>query len=92
MGDAFYLHFAKSTQNQALNALVFFYDKVLEQPLDDIGNFARAKRPRRLPVVLTQSEVAKSHQKGQPVGQDCQKSKLPRPAPQFCHTSSGKRL
>jgi len=50
---------AESTQNQALNALVFFYDKVLKQPLGDIGNFARAKRPRRLPVVLTQSEVAK---------------------------------
>ncbi|HBT87898.1 MAG TPA: integron integrase [Desulfobacter sp.] len=50
---------AESTQNQALNALVFFYDKVLKQPLGDIGNFARAKRPRRLPVVLTRSEVAK---------------------------------
>ncbi|NWH06477.1 phage integrase N-terminal SAM-like domain-containing protein [Desulfobacter latus] len=50
---------AESTQNQALNALVFFYDKVLKHPLGDIGNFARAKRPRRLPVVLTRNEVAK---------------------------------
>lgn len=50
---------AESTQNQALNALVFFYDKVLQQPLGDIGNFARAKRPKRLPVVLTRSEVTK---------------------------------
>nr|WP_245532090.1 integron integrase [Desulfobacter postgatei] len=50
---------AESTQNQALNALVFFYDKVLKQPLGDIGNFVRAKRLRRLPVVLTRSEVAK---------------------------------
>ncbi|WP_289022594.1 integron integrase [Desulfobacter postgatei] len=50
---------AESTENQALNALVFFYDKVLKQPLADIGNFVRAKRPRRLPVVLTRSEVAK---------------------------------
>jgi integron integrase len=46
-----------STQNQALNALVFFYDKVLERPLGDLGTFARAKRPRRLPVVLGRSEV-----------------------------------
>ncbi len=50
---------AESTQNQALNALVFFYDKVLKQPLGDIGNFVRAKRPKRLPVVLTRSEVTK---------------------------------
>jgi integron integrase len=50
---------AESTQNQALNALVFFYDKVLKQPLGDIGNFARAKRPKRLPVVLTRSEITK---------------------------------
>ena len=41
---------AASTQNQALNALVFFYSQVLEQPLGDLGGFVRAKRPRRLPV------------------------------------------
>ena len=51
---------AESTQNQALNALVFFYDKVLKQPLGDIGSFVRAKRPKRLPVVLTRSEVTKT--------------------------------
>ncbi len=48
---------AASTQNQALNALVFFYKNVLEQPLDEIGEFVRAKTPKRLPVVLTQHEV-----------------------------------
>ena len=48
---------AGSTQNQALNALVYFYDKVLEQPLGDLGSFARAKRPRRLPVVLSREEI-----------------------------------
>ena len=42
---------AASTQSQALCALVFLYDKVLEQPLGDLGKIARAKRPRRLPVV-----------------------------------------
>ncbi len=48
---------ASSTQNQALNALVFLYDKVLEQTLGDLGPFARAKRPHRLPVVLSREEV-----------------------------------
>lgn len=46
-----------STQNQALNALVFLYAQVLEQPLGDMGSFQRAKRPKRLPTVLTQAEV-----------------------------------
>jgi integron integrase len=50
---------AASTQNQALNALVFLYGQVLEQPLGDMGTFQRAKRPRRLPVVLTRVEVAR---------------------------------
>ena len=45
-----------STQNQALNALVFLYKAVLDQPL---GEFSapRAKRPRRLPVVLAREEI-----------------------------------
>ena len=46
-----------STQNQALNALVFFYDNVLEKPVGDMGGFIRAKRPERLPVVLSREEV-----------------------------------
>jgi len=46
-----------STQNQALNALVFLYDKVLGQPLGDLQGFTRAKRPRNLPVVLSRHEV-----------------------------------
>jgi integron integrase len=48
---------AAATQNQALNAIVFLYRHVLEQPLGDIGEFSRAKRPRRLPVVLSHEEV-----------------------------------
>jgi integron integrase len=48
---------AASTQNLALNALVFIYDKVLERPLGESGPFARAKRPKRLPVVLSLDEV-----------------------------------
>jgi len=50
---------AASTQNQALNALVFLYRHVLEQPLGDLGGIARAKRPQRLPVVLTVDEVSR---------------------------------
>jgi len=46
-----------STQNQALNALVFFYGQVLRKPVGQIEEFARAKRPRRLPEVMTREEV-----------------------------------
>jgi len=48
---------AASTQNQALNALVFFYGQVLRKPVGQIEEFARAKRPRRLPEVMTREEV-----------------------------------
>jgi len=48
---------AVATQRQALNALVFLYGQVLQQPLGDVGEFARAKRPARLPEVLTQAET-----------------------------------
>ena len=46
-----------ATQGVALNALVFLYTKYLSKPLGDIGDFRRASRPRKLPVVLTQQEV-----------------------------------
>ncbi|MCA1675068.1 MAG: phage integrase N-terminal SAM-like domain-containing protein [Actinobacteria bacterium] len=46
-----------STQNQALNALVFLYKAVLERPLGDVGGVVRARRPQRLPVVLHVREV-----------------------------------
>ncbi|TVQ93578.1 MAG: integron integrase [Chromatiaceae bacterium] len=45
-----------STQNQALNALVFLFRHVLERPLDDM-RFGRAKATQRLPVVLSTDEV-----------------------------------
>jgi len=48
-----------STQSQALNALAFLYKQVLGRSLDELGDFARAKRPKRLPVVLERSEVAR---------------------------------
>jgi integron integrase len=48
---------AASTQNNALNALLFLYRYVLRQPFPDLEDLERAKRPRRLPTVLTQAEV-----------------------------------
>ena len=46
-----------STQNQALAALLFLYRDVLRMPLPWLGALERAKRPKRLPVVLTRAEV-----------------------------------
>jgi len=48
---------AGATQAQALNALVFFFARVLEQPLGEIGPFKRPKRPQRIPTVLSPREV-----------------------------------
>ncbi len=46
-----------STQNQALAALLFLYKAVLEQDLPWLDDLVRAKRPHRVPVVLTRREV-----------------------------------
>lgn len=46
-----------STQNQALSALLFLYRDVLDIELPWMENVVRAKRPRRLPVVLSQVET-----------------------------------
>lgn len=48
---------AASTQNQALSALLFLYREVLGIKLPWMQQIVRAKRPRRLPVVLSQDEV-----------------------------------
>lgn len=48
---------AASTQNQALAALLFLYRHVLELDLPWLNEVVRAKRPQRLPTVLTQEEV-----------------------------------
>lgn len=49
---------AASTQNQALQALVFLYDAVLQRPLpSDAVRPVRAKQPMRLPIVLTREQV-----------------------------------
>jgi integron integrase len=50
-------HVSASTQNQALNALLFLYKEVLEKKIGLIQGVVRANRPKRLPVVLTIEEV-----------------------------------
>ncbi len=47
-----------STQNQALNACAFYFKQILDRPLE-LGPFAHAKRPKRLPVVLTVQELGR---------------------------------
>ena len=46
-----------STQNQALNALVFLYRHVARRPLGDITKSVRAKPKQKLPIVLNREEV-----------------------------------
>ena len=46
-----------STQNQALNALLFLYNHVVKKKIGLIEGVVRAKRSRRLPVVLSKDEV-----------------------------------
>ncbi len=48
---------AASTQNQALSAILFLYKAVLQQDIGWIDEIVWAKKPKRLPVVLTREEV-----------------------------------
>ena len=53
-------HVAPSTQTVALSALLFLYRQVLQIELPYIDNIERAKKPERLPVVFSRSEVKKT--------------------------------
>jgi len=61
--EAFLSHLATnknisvSTQNQALSALLFLYRHVLQKEISPTLNYAIAKRPKRLPVVLSRDEI-----------------------------------
>lgn len=48
---------AKSTQNQAFNAVLFFFRNVLNKDIGSLWQAVRAKRKQRLPVVLTPEEI-----------------------------------
>lgn len=50
---------AAAPPNQALCAILFLYERVLEEPLDRIEGVVRARRPKRLPVVLTVDDVSR---------------------------------
>jgi integron integrase len=51
-------HVSASTQNQAFSALLFLYREVLGRELAGLAEVPRARRPERLPVVLSREEVA----------------------------------
>lgn len=61
--NAFLTHLAikdrvsASTQNQALSALPFLYRHVIGREVGDLGEVIRARKPKRLPVVMTRDEV-----------------------------------
>lgn len=61
--NAFLTHLAvkenvsASTQNQALSALLFLYRRVIGREVGNLGEVIRARKPKRLPVVLTREEV-----------------------------------
>ena len=48
-----------STQKIALNALAFLYNRMLEKPLGNLGEFNRASAPPKLPIVLSRREMMK---------------------------------
>lgn len=61
-------HVSASTQNQALNALLFLYKDILNTPLPHLAEVTRAQRTLRIPTVFTPSEVRAifSHLTGTP--------------------------
>ncbi len=60
--NAFLTHLAvnrkvsASTQNQALSALIFLYRRVIGCEVGNLGEVIRARKPKRLPVVMTRNE------------------------------------
>ncbi len=50
---------SKATQLQAFNAIIFVFRNVFEKPVEGLDDAIRSKIPRRLPIVLTRSEVYK---------------------------------
>jgi len=59
---------AKSTQNQAFNALIFLYQEVLKCPLEGRINAVRSYKKQRLPIVMSKEETQRvlSAMNGQP--------------------------
>lgn len=57
---------SSSTQNQALAAILFLYNQVIDKDIGWVSDVVRAKAPKRLPVVLSRAEVREllSHMEG----------------------------
>lgn len=53
------IHVSASTQSQALSAILFLYKEVIKKDIDRLEGVVRAKKPLRLPVVLTPAEVGR---------------------------------
>lgn len=50
-------HVSASTQTQALSALLFLYRHVIGREVGELTDLVRARKPKRLPAVLTRDEV-----------------------------------
>ena len=50
-------HVSASTQNQALSALKFLYEHVVRRPLAPVDGITPARRPKKVPVVLSAQEI-----------------------------------
>jgi integron integrase len=50
-------HVSSSTQNQALAGLLFLYRSVIGRDVGDLGGVVRARKPTRVPIVMTRDEV-----------------------------------
>jgi hypothetical protein len=53
-------HVSAATQNQAMNALVFLYKRVLHHALEDHINAVRADKKVNVPVVMTRDSPPSS--------------------------------
>lgn len=50
---------SSSTQRQALNAIIFLYKQIYHRDYEEIGAYRLAKKPSRLPVVLSRNEITR---------------------------------
>ena len=84
--EAFLTHLANArrvapkTQNQALNAIIFLYTKVLAREPGDFGSFTRARVKHRLPVVLSREKVRREITVRSGRGDKDRRTVLPDPA------------
>lgn len=76
-----------STQNQALNAIVFLYKHVLNEDVGDFSGFHPARQPRRLPVVLYACPCACRTSTSHAASSPCAAAREPRTVPSCFRTA-----